>query len=361
MTDTQTNSKPKPALHVAPGPHVADGRLTTRRMMIDVLIALLPAMGVACWVFRWFALIQVCICVASCVAAEAIFTAMRRKRPCVGDFSAVVTGVILAFSLPAICPWWVSVIGAFAAIGLGKVVFGGVGMNLFNPAMVGRAFVMIAFAGFIAAGGYQLKLTDREKAELTTPAVRAERLTEKAHGAHAVTEATPMTSTFSRIRAGKGELADKSVTLWRLFLGNTNGSLGETSAIALLLGGLYLLIRRTAAWQIPAGAIVGLLLIAGPVNLADLAAPWGVAHHLLGGAFMLGAFFIITDPVTSPLTARGRFIYGVIFGVLVMLIRLLTSYPEGVMFSVLLVNAITPLLNRWTIPRPVGGPATVKG
>ncbi len=325
-TKQTTETTPTAPVVVAPGPHLTGGTPgSTRRMMLDVLIALAPATLTAVIFFRFYAIQQLAVCIAGCVAAELLFTAMRGRRAPVGDLSAVVTGAILALSIPATTPWWVALIGAVTAIGLGKVVFGGVGMNIFNPAMVGRAFIMLAFAGFLVAGAYE---TDAAGA----PAL--------------LTEATPMTSAFK---------ASEGFPLWRLLVGNVNGSLGETSAIALLLGGAYLVLRRTASWEIPAGAAVGLVAVGVPVNLFG-GGDWTVLHHLLGGAFLFGAFFIATDPVSSPLTPKGKWAFGILFGVLVMGIRLLTNYPEGVMFSVLLANAAAPLINRWTIPTPVGGP-----
>jgi electron transport complex protein RnfD len=197
-------------------------------------------------------------------------------------------------------------------------------MNLFNPAMVGRAFVMIAFAGNLAASGY----------------------IDSASGVDILSQATPLT-----VYKQTGAATPLSLLFW----GQTNGSLGETSALACLLGGLYLCFRRVASWEIPAGVLVSAVIIGGLANLADLINPWTALHHLLGGALLFGAFFIATDPVTSPLTAKGKWIFGVGIGVLVMLLRLLSGYPEGVMFAVLLMNALTPLINRWTIPRPFGG------
>jgi electron transport complex protein RnfD len=249
---------------------------------------------------------------------------MRRRRIPLADCSAIVTGVILGLSLPGPAPWHVGAIAGFVAIGLGKVVFGGLGQNIFNPAMVGRAFVMIAFPTLMAAGGYIA-----------------------VGGVGAITQATPLTA-----HAQDGVTA----SLWDLFIGTTNGCPGETSAIACLLGGAYLCIRRTASWEIPAGAILGLLVVAGAENLIHPDASWTVLHHLLGGGFLLGSFFILTDPVSSPLTPKGKWIFGVCFGLLVMVIRIFSPYPEGVMFSVLLMNGVVPLINRWTIPRPVGGP-----
>lgn len=322
---------PAPAIHVAPSPHLSLQRFTTRRMMLDVLIAMTPLLCVSLYMFRLYAAVQIGICVASCLAAEGLFTAIRRKPCSLGDGSAVVTGIILAFSLPGAAPWYIGVIGSFVAIGIAKVIFGGLGMNIFNPAMVGRAFVMIAFTGAMAAGGY----IDAQPWTATAGDV--------------ITQATPMTV----LKDGG------SVSLAGLLIGTTNGSLGETSAIAAILGGLYLCIRRVAAWQIPAGAVLAVAGIAGVIDLVG-SSNITTLHHLLGGALLFGSFFIITDPVTSPLTPWGRFIFGLGFGASVMMLRTLSAYPEGVMFAVLLMNAVVPLINRWTVPTPIGGPVPVK-
>jgi electron transport complex protein RnfD len=298
--------------------------MTTHNMMRDVLIAFGPVVFAAVYYFRWLAVKQLLICVIASLVAEAIFTRMRTRPLCLGDLSAVVTGAILGLSLPATAPWYVGCIGAVVAMGIGKMVFGGLGMNIFNPAMVGRAFVMIAFAGNLAASGY----------------------IDSASGVDILTRATPLTA-YQQTGA--------TTAMNLLFWGHTNGSLGETSALACLLGGLYLCFRRVASWEIPAGVLTSVVIISGLANLANLSNPWTALHHLLGGALLFGAFFIATDPVTSPLTAKGKWIFGVGIGALVMLLRLLSGYPEGVMFAVLLMNAVTPLINRWTIPRPFGG------
>jgi electron transport complex protein RnfD len=234
-----------------------------------------------------------------------------------------VTGVILALSLPGPAPWYVGFIASFVAIGIGKTIFGGVGMNLFNPAMVGRAFVMIAFASVLAAAGYQ----------------------DAGSAVDAVTQATPM-DTFKQ--------SGVATPLSALFFGLTNGSLGETSALACLIGGLFLCIRRSSSWEIPAGVILSATVFGGIANLINPDAAWTVLHHLLGGSLLFGAFFIATDPVSSPLTPKGKFIFGLGVGALIMLLRLFSGYPEGVMFAVLLMNGLTPLINRWTIPQPLG-------
>jgi electron transport complex protein RnfD len=227
-------------------------------------------------------------------------------------------------SLPGTAPWYVGMIAGFVAIGIGKIIFGGLGMNLFNPAMVGRAFVMISFAGALAASGY-------EDVQSTVDAI---------------SQATPMNA--YKMNGVVASLND-------LFWGTTNGSLGETSALACLIGGLYLIIRRTASWEIPAGLLLAVLAIGGLNDLLTPGDGWTVLHHMMGGAILFGAFFIATDPVTSPLTPKGKFIFGLGTGAFIMLLRLFSGYPEGVMFAVLFMNALTPLINRWSIPTPFGG------
>lgn len=325
---------PEPAppawpLHVAPAPHLTDSALTTRRMMADVLIGLAPVVAVAVWVFSWHAVLQIGIAVASCLVFEVALLRMRGRAAASADLSATVTGVILGLSLPWSAPWYVAVIASFFAIGLGKVVFGGLGHNIFNPAMVGRAFVMIAFPAALGASAF----------------------VDPGSALRVLTEATPLTLAK---QAGQG------TPWWPLFLGTVNGSLGETSALACLLGGLYLCIRRSASWEIPAGMIGSVALLAGIGQLLAPASPMTVMHHLLAGSLLFGAFFIATDPVSSPLTPRGKLIYGAGIGVLVYVLRMFSGYPEGVMFAVLLMNAAAPMINRWTIPLPLGGPVPVK-
>jgi len=297
-------------------------------MMLDVLIALVPVLIAAIAVFRMYAVIQLGICIVSSLAAEALFTGMRGRKPSLGDGSAVITGAILALSLPASAPWYIGFVGSFIAIGLGKVAFGGLGNNIFNPAMVGRAFVMIAFPAAMGATAYIMP-----------------------HAAiDGLTHATPLTEL---------KMLGQSTGILPLFLGTTNGSLGETSALACLLGGIYLCWRRTASWEIPAGTILAVVLIGAIMGVLG-SNYWGILHEVLGGALLFGAFYIATDPVTSPLTPKGKWIFGIGVGALVMLIRKLSGYPEGVMFSVLIMNAVVPLINRWTIPEPVGGPVPEK-
>ncbi|MBN1851384.1 MAG: RnfABCDGE type electron transport complex subunit D [Pirellulales bacterium] len=337
-----------PAFRVAPSPHLANTRFTTQWMMLDVLIGLSPVLAVSLLVFGWLVVVQVGLCVLSCLGAEAIFSKMRGRPFPWYDGSAVVTGVLLALSLPAIAPPYVGVIGSIIAIGLGKAVFGGLGYNLFNPAMVGRAFVMLSFAAQMGAPAYVVS-PDSMYAEYT-PAI--------------LTQATPLNVAkeyASNLAKGKAdsqsvpEAVKDAAAIEPLFLGTINGSLGETSAVALLIGGLYLCLRRTASWQIPMSILATTFLLAQACHWAGLT-PFDGIRHLLGGSLMLGAFFIATDPVSSPLAAKGKTIFGIGIGVLVVLIRVFSGYSEGLMFAVLLMNATVPLINRWTIPTPRGGP-----
>ena len=356
-----------PVIHVAPSPHSFSKSLTTRWMMADVLLAAAPLVAWAIFQFGAEALLQLVVCVGGCVVAEAVFTAMRGRCPlgAMKDLSAPVTGVILAMSLPCTAPWYVGFIGACAAIGIGKVVFGGLGQNIFNPAMVGRAFVMICFAWALAAGGYvQL---DEETAAAAADPESGMAMTAK-EPLDVISQATPMDVLKTRIKDRKEAAPTTSparddespVALSRLFLGNVNGSIGEVSTLACLIGGLYLCWRRTAAWQIPAGVLLASVITAGLAHLggggAGLSMADFVGYHMFGGALMFGAFFIATDPVSSPITPKGRWIFGIGLGLFIMLFRTMSVFPEGVMFAVLMMNAVVPLINRWTIGTPVGGP-----
>jgi electron transport complex protein RnfD len=332
-----------PVLHVGPSPHFSETEVTTRRMMLDVLIGLVPAVAVSVYVFGWYTVWQLGTCVLACLAAESLFTKMRGKRLALGDLSAVVTGLLLGMSLPALAPLYIAIIGSIVATGVGKAIFGGLGYNLFNPAMVGRAFVMLSFAAQMGAPAYVL------------PAVS------HAEAPDVLTRATPLTTAkqyASDLASGKIDGPDIPAELQAarqrmpLLLGQMNGSI---SALALLVGGLFLCLRRTASWEIPAGVLLATWILAEFFHWAG-GTPFDGLQHLLGGAAMLGAFFIATDPVSSPLTPKGKFIFGLGVGLLMVLIRIFSGYPEGLMFAVLLMNAVVPLINRWTIPTPLGGP-----
>jgi len=310
-------------IHVAPSPHINDATAHTQKMMTDVMLALLPVIALSIYLFKFYAVKQLLICVVACMGSEFLFVKMRGKALTLKDCSAVVTGIILALSLPGSAPWFVGALASVVAIGIGKTLFGGLGMNIFNPAMVGRAFVMIAFAQLMGAGSY----------ENVTGLVDA------------VSGATPLSAL---------KFNDLFMPASSLFWGTTNGSLGETSSAACLLGGLFLVLRKTISWQIPSGILLSVALIAGITDLIGSHSGLFLIHHLFAGALMFGVFFIATDPVTSPLTPRGKWIFGIGTGFLIMVIRLFSGYPEGVMFAVLMMNAVTPLINRWTNPQPMG-------
>lgn len=352
--DPQTHAGPSrsdataaaPAIQVASSPHLSVQSFTARRMMIDVLIGLTPVLIASIAVFRWYAVVQVGLCVLVCLAAETLLSWMRRRPPPIGDYSAAITGIILGLSLPWSAPWYIAVIGSCVAIGLGKAAFGGLGSNIFNPAMVGRAFVMLSFAREMGASAYVSVRSDLAVLTQATPLTVAKQLAASGMAGKGV--AADLQSQFESTRE-----------FWPLFLGQVNGSLGEVSALAVLVGGVYLCIRRSASWEIPVGVILGSGLAAALADWVGLT-PFTAMGHLISGSLLFGAFFIATDPVTSPLTPKGKFVFGLGIGTLVLVVRLFSGYPEGVMFAVLLMNAAVPLVNRWTIPRPLGGPTPNK-
>ncbi|KKL16434.1 hypothetical protein LCGC14_2495640 [marine sediment metagenome] len=311
---------------IAPGPHIG-GTRSTRSVMIDVLIALTPAVAWGVYIFGVRAALLVGICTLSCVFFEAVWQILRKKPQTAWDCSAAVTGVILGLSIPWTVPWYVAVIGSGAAIIITKMFFGGLGTNIFNPAMAGRAFLQACFAG-----------------QMTTYLI----------GGVAPARVVEATTTATPLAAGKYE--GFPYAIGDLALGTVNGSIGEVSAIACILGGLYLILRRTASWRIPVGMLAAAAVIAGIYQLLRDEVTLTVAHHMLGGGMLFGAAFIVTDPATTPLSKCGRWIFGVGVGALVMLIRLFANVPEGVMYAVLVMNITVPLIDRWTVPRPVGGP-----
>ena len=342
--NNQTEAAPTPSLHVAPAPHFGTSGRSTRWMMYDIILALLPAVGMSLYVFGPSAALVIGISIGSCLLTEAVFQALRGRKVTLIDGSAVVTGLILALSLPWSLPWWIPLIGGVVAVAIGKMIFGGLGQNIFNPAMVGRAFLMICFAAPMAnflAGGQ-------------APA-RADTAVVTADGVDAHTNATPMSAGKFGVPRPGGKKVQARYGLASLAVGNVGGSLGETSALLLLAGGVYLCIRRTVAWQIPAGVLAGAMIVASIQYQLGADVLLTPLHHLTGGALMFGAFFIATDPVSSPVSVRGRWAFGLGVGALTMIIRLFASYPEGMMFAVLILNSVTPLINRWTIPAPVGG------
>lgn len=311
---------------VSSPPHLAAGA-TTQRIMLEVLLAMLPMFAFALYLFHWQIITLTVATCAGCLAAEALGNWMRgRSQASLGDCSALVTGAILAFSLPPALNPYMAFLGGAVAIALGKVVFGGIGNNLFNPAMVGRAFLMICYPAALVSFSP------------TAPMAAA--------GVDATTMATPLYAAAKNL-----DLPSMSA----LWLGNVGGCVGETSALAALLGGLYLVIRGVADWRQPAAVLATVFVFA---LIASLVAPdtfEGPGFHLASGALMFGAFFIATDYVGAPVNPWGRLIFGVGVGVFVMVIRLFGAYPEGFMFAILIMNSLTPVIERLTTPTPFGG------
>ena len=332
---------------VSPAPHISK-LLSTRSVMIDVIIALVPAMAAAGYYFRIYALVLIPTCVISAVATEWLCNVIRKKPhpfESLGDFSAVVTGIILALSLPPSLPVWAAIIGSAFSIAIGKMVFGGLGANIFNPAMVGRAFLTVSFGMLMTTWTVPATINP------AMPRIAADNI-------QARTQATPLAWSKDAIKAKTGsevvndQLAD-------MFTGKIGGCLGETSALALLLGGIYLLIRRTINFHIPLAVLLSAFVFATIAYLINSDAYISPLPHLCSGGLLIGAFFIATDPVTAPLSTKGMWIFGIGVGTITMLIRIVGEYPEGVMFSILLMNAVTPLIDRLCKLVPAGGKPNV--
>ena len=317
---------------VAPAPH-AHGGDSVRKNMLLVILALLPAYVVSVIEFGWGALITAAISVLACVCTEWLISkyVLKEQKQTIGDLSAVLTGLLLAMNLPSSIDWWIVLIGAVVAIGVGKMTFGGLGQNPFNPALVGRVFLLISFPAQMTtwpvAKGFATAYVDAE------------------------TGATPLYYLKHIVKTGDSSVLDKLPDMWNAFLGVMGGSLGEISALALIIGGLFLICTRVITWHIPVSIIATVALFAACTGWAG-ALPEGlctcqyVGYELLTGGIMLGAFFMATDYVTSPMTALGKIIFGVGIGLIVMVIRTWGAYPEGMSFAILIMNACVPLLNK---------------
>ena len=335
-------------IRVSFAPHIS-GRFSTRSVMVDVVIGLVPAMVAAGYFFRIHAFILIPTCVISCVVTEWLCNVLRKKANAfesLGDFSAVVTGIILALSVPPSLPVWSAVIGSAFAIAIGKMVFGGLGANIFNPAMVGRAFLTACF------GMLMTTWTVPATIDNSMPKISADNKVD------ARTQATPLAWSKEAIKSKEGA-EDVKAQLVAAFTGEVGGCLGETSALALLIGGIYLLIRRTISLHIPLAVLLSAFVFATIAYLINSDAYVSPLCHLCSGGLLIGAFFIATDPVTAPLTTKGMWIFGAGVGALTVLIRIVGEYPEGMMYAVLLMNAVTPLIDRFCKLIPAGGEPSV--
>lgn len=313
---------------VSPAPHVHSPN-STSSIMRDVVIALMPAVIVSVLFYGWSELLVLAVGVASCVLLEWAITKWLLRKPCtIGDFSAVVTGLLLAMNLPASTPWWVVFIGAVVAIGVAKMTFGGLGQNIFNPAITGRVFLLISFPTY---------MTDWS-------------LTQGFVGnVDAYTGATLL----GMVKEG-GVASVANLDYLRTFLVNLGGSAGEISALALLAGWLYLCVRKVIKPCVTVTIFLTVAIIAAIFHGIAPDTYTGALFNLLSGGLILGACFMATDYVTSPMSAWGGVIYGVCIGFIVMMIRYFGAYPEGVSFAILIMNCAVPLLNKWFHARKYG-------
>jgi electron transport complex protein RnfD len=317
---------PDPArLVVSNSPHMRSGQ-TISKIMFTVIAALLPACAAGVWFFGFAALKVLLLCTLSCVAFEEGWNKLVKRAPTWKDGSALITGLLLGMNLNAGVPWWVCVLGGLLAIILGKQLFGGLGYNPFNPALVARVGLLIGLPEIMT----------------TWNATRA-------MGADVLTTATPL------------GLAPGTVALKDMLVGNIGGCLGETSALALLIGGIILMVFKLIKWQVPLAYIGTVFAMTGIAHLVDPETYHSPVVHVMTGGLLLGAFFMATDMVTSPMTRKGAWVFGIGCGVMTSLIRLWGAYPEGVSFSILFMNALTPLIDRVTINKPFGSVAPVKG
>ena len=313
---------------VSPSPHIHSA-VSTTSLMRDVVIALCPALLVSILFYGWSELLVIAVSVASCVLIEWAVTKFLMKAPCtISDLSAVVTGVLLAMNLPATTPWWVVFIGALFAIGVVKLTFGGLGQNIFNPAIAGRVFLLISFPTY---------LTD-----WTIP-----------NGFIHSTDAVSGATLLGRYAEGGVEAVAGTDYLQTLFL-NIGGSAGEISALALLLGFAYLLVRKVIKPWIPLSIFLTVFVTSGIFYLVDPSTYTDPLFNLLTGGVILGACFMATDYVTSPMTTLGGVIYGAGIGFILMMIRYFGAYPEGMSFAILIMNSFVPLLNKYVKPKRFG-------
>ncbi len=326
----------KNPLTISYSPHIHSGQ-SIPKIMYAVVIAMLPMFAVSILYFGLGALLVTLVSVASALIFEWLIQKFLLKvKPTISDGSALITGMLLAFNVPSNLPLWMVVIGALVAIGIGKMSFGGLGNNPFNPALVGRVFLLISFP---------VQMTSWPK-----PIINRMTMVDVQTGA------TPLGILKEGLKAGDtmSQLLDKLPSYWDMFLGAIGGSLGEMSAIAVIIGGIYLLMKKVISWHIPTSILVtvflftGILYLTSPEHYAD------PVFHLLAGGLMLGAVFMATDIVTSPMSGWGMIIYGIGIGIITVLIRVFGAYPEGVSFAILIMNAFVPLINMYFKPKRFG-------
>jgi len=328
-----------PRLLVQAAPLLQQG-MSTPRAMQDVIYALVPIILVAVWYFGLSALLVLGASIAGAVLTEWMFSPHQEFHKSLRDHTTVLTGLLLGLILPPGIPLWMAFLGGAISIGLGKTIWGGLGQNLFNPALVGRAFLGAAFPTAMttwAPPRAAADLFNLQASHLSLPFMRAD--------VDAVTSATPL---------GLMKFEQQGTPIAELIIGNTGGSLGETSAAIIIISGIYLLLRRDLDWRIPASILLTVFALSSllfALNSSHYADP---LFAVCSGSLLFGAIFMATDPVTSPLSPKGAWIFGIGIGLLVVLIRNFGGFPEGVMYAILLMNATTPLIDRYTQPRVFG-------
>jgi H+/Na+-translocating ferredoxin:NAD+ oxidoreductase subunit D len=323
-------------LNVSPSPHI-HGKESTRKLMLTVIIALVPAFLTSVFYFGIGAIIVTATSVASCLLFEYLIQRFIFKKPVsIGDCSAIVTGILLAFNLPSNIPVPLVVIGSFISIAVAKMTFGGLGKNTFNPALVGRVFMLISFpvqmTTWPVPEGFGTSYTD------------------------AVTGATPLAVIKEGLKNGEplSQLMTHIPTAVRMFLGDKAGSMGEVAAIALLIGFVILLVRKVITWHIPVSVLGSMTIFTTILWLADPSKNANPMFHILAGGVLLGAIFMATDYVTSPMVPVAMIIYGCGIGIITVIIRVYGAYPEGVSFAILIMNAFVPLMNAYIKPKRFG-------
>lgn len=321
-------------LNISLSPHIHGGR-STKRTMWMVVASLIPALLVAFWTFGVQALVITFICVGACLLTEWIITQFIMHKPVtIFDGSAMITGILLAFNLPSILPWWMAVIGSVMAIGIGKMSFGGLGNNIWNPALVGRVFLLISFPAAMT--------TWPEGVEAGASVINTTGASVSALGS---LDAHSGATLLSMIKSEGPDALDPDYV--GMMIGNMNGSLGEVGSFAILLGAIFLLCTRIITWQIPVAVL-------GSAAFFSWVFGGNPILDLFAGGLILGACYMATDYVTSPMSKSGQLIFGVMIGFITIVIRRFGSYPEGVSFAILLMNSFTPLINRYCRPLPFG-------
>ena len=324
---------------VSPSPHIHSGN-SIERLMYDVLLALVPAFLVAVWFFGLGALYVTIVSILSCMLFEWLIQKyLLKKMPTLRDGSAAVTGLLLAFNMPTNLPVWILILGAMVAIGVGKMTFGGLGNNPFNPALVGRVFMLISFP--VQMTSWPKPIVSRWNLETVFNFGNY-----PPEYVDTFTGATPL----GLMKEGVREIP----STFDMLIGNIGGSMGEIAAVALLLGLVYLLVRKVITWHIPTSIILTTVVFTTILWLIDPETNTNPVFHLLTGGLLLGAIFMATDYVTSPMNRTGMLIYGVGIGMITVMIRIFGAYPEGISFAILIMNAFVPLINIYVKPARFG-------